>query len=218
MQQKSRKGKSDRDDCPPAARINACRAPSATSSGHDGKIYTSTSGHCVKKSSPNEINFYTTLDAYPPGGAVAALLTVMPTFFGTCQGHVIMENIKHGMSEPIELAIKLGKYTSDINDLLSSGMGTLQAAAKTIKMRVADALTTSRTHNFRVTGANFLPHPGLPNVVSRHQLARADPVSVLNAFFSRGNAHTRRSALAGVHRVRKVLADVSGLPSGLEAE
>lgn len=180
----------------------------------------------MKKSSPTELRFYEGLAKRDVRPALAALRTIAPAFHGVCQLQhdnnrgvnlnlnpttefvVIMENIKRGMAEPMELAIKLGKYTSDMSDLLSSGMGALQAAAKTIKMRAADVLSTSFLNNFRVSGGNFLPHPELPHIVSRKQLARADFQRVLRAFFSRGNASTRRSALAGVRRVRKVLADV----------
>jgi hypothetical protein len=137
-------------------REDACA--SSSSVGHRGTIAAvrvgSKTAACAKRTNHAELRFYE---------EASQLRGVMPRFHGTCKfpgdadPRVVLENMKRGMARPREMDVKIGRYTSDLRDLLSMPTNVMQALRKDAIMKIVDTLTSSSRINFRVTAHPFRP-------------------------------------------------------------
>jgi hypothetical protein len=112
---------------------------------------------CAKRSNAIEARFYADANA-----AHAPLLASMPRFYGlqragerpSAPPRLVIENIKHSMHRPRIMDVKLGRYTSYLDELMDAGQGAVAAMAKVARMRAYDTLNASTsTLSYRIVGS-----------------------------------------------------------------
>lgn len=134
-------------------KINTCQSKS--SGGHEGALLSTINGTCAKKTNKTELEFYR--DIYK---IHSPLTNHIPLYKGICKlnniNRLVVENLKLNMKNPIEIDIKIGKYTAYLSELLNSGYKTSNAIIKTTKMRLSNSFTSSQDLKFRVVGGNFI--------------------------------------------------------------
>jgi hypothetical protein len=160
----------------------------------------------LKETNLVEIEFYRWVNAHPPvalpaavagvglalhahaalpghaPAAHAALVPFLPTYYGThaVTGHIVLENLAHGLAGARFLDVKIGARTCSQEELMAAGRGASSAWLKKQKLKIADWATSSEERGFRVVAATgFANH-------SRKQLAQLDPQVVYNTFLANG--------------------------------
>ena len=107
----------------------------------------------------------------------------MPLFKGVCKfegnSRIMVKNLNDGMNEPIEIDIKLGKYTAYLSELVDSGYSFINAAIKTSRMRIANNFTSTEQYNFVIVGGNFFD-----NKINNKFIQVMDPLYLLELFLN----------------------------------
>jgi len=157
------------------AKENTCQ--SKTSGGHEGALISTKSGYCAKLTNKTELEFYR--DMYKLNKPI---VNHMPLYQGVCElngeTRILVKNLKEGMKKPIEIDIKLGKYTAYLSELLESGYSLRDAVLKTSKMRIGNNFTSLGEYNFVIVGGNFYES----EKINKKNIQLIDPVYLLNLF------------------------------------
>lgn len=176
----------------PISKQNTCQ--SKTSGGHPGTILSVGKGLCAKKIKMSddldkERVFYE--QVWQQSSFLLPLRPIIPKWKGTCTYndnlYAVIENLKAGMVEPVELDIKIGQSTASYRELLDKAPA-VNAQIKKLRHKVLDRITTSHKLGFRIEASSFWRQ-------SKMKLMKTDPVSVLQTYFA-----TRPAVMKAVHR------------------
>lgn len=125
---------------------SACQ--SKDSAGHPGIFLSTHNGaRCAKRANDVEMAFYEHAQR-----ARLPILKHMPKMYTKCThkggAYIEFENMKRGMQSPVELDIKLGKFSADWNDLVAQGLSYFRVAFKTVYRTVANVVSGRITRHF----------------------------------------------------------------------
>ncbi|MFK0120369.1 inositol polyphosphate kinase family protein [Streptomyces sp. NPDC090994] len=157
------------------------RAEEKATGGHGG--INKRAGGSVLEKPTNEVErkFYSDMRA----GKHAALEHVVPHSYsaadakkmdskteGSDETHIYIDNLTHGMNKPKLLDIKVGESTASKQELLLT-MEKAAAAKKKAKLKLADAVTGSKSNDYRVVAGTGLGGNRLMNgMLSKHNIRK----------------------------------------------
>lgn len=153
-------------------------------SGGHGTIYSYNNGkYCAKQVSNNvfedkEILFYHN-NCYIKNSRICRYL---PEYQGICnkenKNYVLIQNLKNGMEEPIEMDIKIGKETASFKILEKENNSILGSLFKRVRHKIIDSLMSiSSKYYFRVEGLSGFNG-------SKNKLMKLCPFEAFKIYFS----------------------------------
>jgi hypothetical protein len=186
------------DDKCKVTKKNTCQTES--SGGHEGALISIKSGYCAKITNKTELEFYR--DIYKLNKPIKYH---MPFFNGVCkfEGHprIMVKNLNDGMNKPIEIDIKLGKYTAYLSELVDSGYSLIEAGVKTSRMRIVDNFTSSEQYNFVIVGGNFFDKS-----INNKSIQIMDPLYLLELFLSHDKTGKIRNIIK--NKLKRIVKDL----------
>jgi len=146
------KRKSNAESCKLDKTHNMCQTKE--SAGHPGTILGLVDKTCAKRANQAEYDFYLYARKHK-----LPILKHMPKMYGICSHgdgmYMRVENIKVGMKQPVELDVKLGKFSSDYGDMRDQGVSFLRALYKSTVRTLANVGQGRISRNFAPAKFSF---------------------------------------------------------------